>query len=112
MERRKRRKFTPEYKAEVVKLVQSSGRSIEKLSSELDLTETAVRGSASGVIRRQSDRTTPPLALATLEMGSSHRLFIIDDGENPALFFGMVEGLGTTGSIEEGGTGRLGVVDW
>jgi transposase len=43
MERRKRRKFTPEYKAEVVKLVQTSGKSIEKLSSELDLTETAVR---------------------------------------------------------------------
>ena len=43
MERRKRRKFTPEYKAEVVKLVQTSGKSIEQLSKELDLTETAVR---------------------------------------------------------------------
>jgi transposase len=43
MERRKRRKFTPEYKAEVVKLVQTSGKSIGQLSSELGLTETAVR---------------------------------------------------------------------
>jgi transposase len=43
MERRKRRKFTPEYKAEVVKLVQTSGKSIEKVSRELELTETAVR---------------------------------------------------------------------
>lgn len=43
MERRKRRKFTPEYKAEVVKLVQTSGKSIGQLSSELELTETAVR---------------------------------------------------------------------
>jgi transposase len=43
MERRKRRKFTPEYKAEVVKVVQTSGKSIEQLSSELELTESAVR---------------------------------------------------------------------
>ena len=43
MERRKRRKFTPEYKAEVVKLVQTSGKSIGQVSKELELTETAVR---------------------------------------------------------------------
>jgi len=43
MERRKRRKFTPEYKAEVVKLVQTTGKSIGQLSTELELTETAVR---------------------------------------------------------------------
>lgn len=43
MERRKRRKFTPEYKAEVVKLVQTSGKSIGQLATELELTETAVR---------------------------------------------------------------------
>ena len=43
MERRQRRKFTPEYKAEVVKLVRSSGKSIGQLSKELGLTETAVR---------------------------------------------------------------------
>lgn len=43
MERRKRRKFTPEYKAEVVKLVRTSGNSIGQLSSELELTVNAVR---------------------------------------------------------------------
>jgi transposase len=43
MGRRKRRKFTPEYKAEVVNLVRTSGKSIGQLSSELELTETAVR---------------------------------------------------------------------
>jgi len=43
MGRRKRRKFTPEYKAEVVKLVRTSGKSIGQVSSELELTETAVR---------------------------------------------------------------------
>ena len=43
MGRRKRRKFTPEYKAEVVKLVRTSGKGIGQVSSELELTETAVR---------------------------------------------------------------------
>lgn len=44
MGRRKRRTFTPEYKAEVVKLVRTSGKSIGQVSRELGLTETAVRG--------------------------------------------------------------------
>jgi transposase-like protein len=41
--RRKRRSFTPEYKAEVVKLAATSGKSPGQVASELDLTETAVR---------------------------------------------------------------------
>jgi transposase len=43
MERRQRRKFTPEYKAEVVKLVRTSGKSVGQVSKELELTETALR---------------------------------------------------------------------
>src|SRR3989442_7851398 len=43
MERRKRRKFTTEYKAEVVGLVRASGKSIGQVARELHLTETAVR---------------------------------------------------------------------
>src|SRR2546422_474604 len=43
MERRKRRKFTAEYKAEVVRLVRTSGKSVGQVAKELDLTETAVR---------------------------------------------------------------------
>ncbi len=43
MERRKRRFFTPEYKAEVVGLVRSSGKGPGQVARELDLTETAVR---------------------------------------------------------------------
>ena len=43
MERRKRRKFSAEYKAEVVGLVRSSGKSPGQIAKELDLTETAVR---------------------------------------------------------------------
>jgi transposase len=43
MARRERRKFTDEFKAEVVALVRSSGKSIGQISRDLDLTETAVR---------------------------------------------------------------------
>ena len=43
MARRERRKFTDEFKAEVVALVRSSGKSIGEISRDLDLTETAVR---------------------------------------------------------------------
>lgn len=43
MAKRKRRKFTAEYKAEVVGLVQASGKGIGQVAKELDLTETAVR---------------------------------------------------------------------
>jgi transposase len=41
--RRERRRFTDEYKAEVVALVHSAGKSIGEVSRDLDLTETAVR---------------------------------------------------------------------
>ena len=43
MAKRRRRAFTREYKAEVVELIRSSGRSIGAIAKELDLTETAVR---------------------------------------------------------------------
>jgi transposase len=42
MAKRKRRSFTPEYKAEVVGLVRSSGKTVGQVARELDLTETAV----------------------------------------------------------------------
>ena len=41
--RRKRRNFSDEYKAEVVELCRTSGKSIGVIAQELDLTETAVR---------------------------------------------------------------------
>ena len=43
MGKRKRRSFTKEYKAEVVKLIRTSGKSIGAVVRDLDLTETAVR---------------------------------------------------------------------
>ena len=43
MEKRKRRSFSKEYKAEVVGLISKGGRSIGTVARELDLSETAVR---------------------------------------------------------------------
>jgi transposase len=41
--RRQRRSFTPEFKAEAVKVVQQSGKSVPVVAQELGLTETALR---------------------------------------------------------------------
>src|SRR5260370_34339085 len=42
-EGRRRRSFTPQYKAEVVALCRTGGRSITAVARDLGLTETAVR---------------------------------------------------------------------
>jgi transposase len=43
MEKKTRRRFTKEYKAEVVDLIRASDKSVGAICRELDLTETAVR---------------------------------------------------------------------
>ena len=43
MGKRARRKFSDEFKAETVRLVRESGKSVGKVSQQLGLTETAVR---------------------------------------------------------------------
>ena len=40
---RRRRSFTPEFKAEIVELCQKGGRSVGQVARDFDLTETAVR---------------------------------------------------------------------
>jgi len=42
-EQRRRRSFTPEFKARTVELIRTSGKSVGEVARELDLTETAVR---------------------------------------------------------------------
>ena len=41
--KKKRRHFTPEYKSEVVQLVQTGGKTAGQVARDLDLTETSVR---------------------------------------------------------------------
>jgi transposase len=64
-QKRPRRSFTDEFKAEVVKKVLSSGKTAGQVARELDLTETAVRN---WVRQAQVDRGKgPPGALTTAE---------------------------------------------
>jgi len=42
--KRKRRQFTPEFKADAVQLVRAGGRTIGQAARDLDLTETALQG--------------------------------------------------------------------
>jgi transposase-like protein len=65
MSRRKRRQFSKEFKADAVRLVQTSGRSVPDVARELDLTETALR---EWVRRAEVDAGKgPPGALTTTE---------------------------------------------
>jgi transposase-like protein len=43
MARRKRRKFTPQFKADAVRLVTTGAKTIAAVTEEFDLTETALR---------------------------------------------------------------------
>jgi len=43
MTKRKRRAFTPQFKADAVRLVKAGERGIGQIAKELDLTETALR---------------------------------------------------------------------
>ena len=61
---RARRSFTREYKAEVVKLIRTSGKSVGAVSRELGLTETSVRA---WVRRAEIDERKDPQGPLTSE---------------------------------------------
>jgi|SRR5579859_1122893 transposase len=69
---RKRRKFTPEFKAEAVRLCKVGDRPIKQVAKDLDLTETALR---EWVKRADIDvGQGPPGALTTVEREELSRL--------------------------------------
>lgn len=70
--RRARRRFTDEFKAQVVKKVLSSGKTAGQVARDLDLTETAVRN---WVRQAEVDRGKgPPGALTSAEKEELARL--------------------------------------
>jgi len=72
MGRRKRRKFTDEFKSETVRLVQAGGKSIASVARDLDLTESAVR---KWVKQAEIDAGRGPVgALTTAEREELERL--------------------------------------
>jgi transposase len=72
MAKRKRRKFTPEFKAEAVRLCQVGDRSIGQVARDLDLTETALREWAKAAAIEAG--SGPPGALTTSEREELNRL--------------------------------------
>ncbi len=72
MAKRKRRKFTAQFKAEAVRLCNVGDRSIGQIATELDLTETALRAwvKRAGVDAGEG----PPAQLTTAEREELTRL--------------------------------------
>ena len=71
-EKRKRRAFTPEFKAEAVRLCRVGDRTIAQVAADLDLTESALRG---WIKRADVDAGNgPPEALTTTEREELARL--------------------------------------
>jgi transposase len=68
---RPRRLFPPEYKAEVVELIRSTGKTVGQVARELDPTETAVR---QGVRRADLDAGRRTDGLTTAEREELRRL--------------------------------------
>ena len=71
-QKRQRRKFTPEFKAEAVRIVRTSGKSVHVVARELDLTETCLRA---WVQQAETDaKQDPQGALTTDERAELVRL--------------------------------------
>jgi transposase len=64
MEKRKRRQFTDEFKAQTVELVRSSGKSIGEVARDLDLTGSALRR---WVLQAEVDAGRGPAGALTTE---------------------------------------------
>ena len=69
--RRSRRSFTDEFKTGAVRLVLDEGRTVSRVSRELDLTESALR---TWVERARADRTNGKTGLTTAEREELGRL--------------------------------------
>ena len=70
-QRRPRRRFDKEFKAQAVRLVLDEGKSVGSVARDLDLTETALR---EWVKRARADRTHGKTGLTTAEREELTRL--------------------------------------
>lgn len=71
MERRKRRSFNEEFKAEAVRLVREGGKSVPQVAKDLGLTDSALRN---GVKQTEVDEGKGPGVLTTAEREELTRL--------------------------------------
>lgn len=61
-QRRARRSFTPEFKADAVKLCKAGDRTIAQVAEDLDLTETALREWVKKADETSDESSTEPLS--------------------------------------------------
>jgi transposase len=61
--KRKRRIYTPEFKAEVINLIETSGKSIGQVARELELTDSAVRSWVEAARKQSSPTATSQVGL-------------------------------------------------
>jgi transposase len=76
-EKRKRRDFTPEYKAEVVRLVREGrtcGKSLGKIAKELDLTDGSVREWVRRADAQQSGEPSAPMTEREKQLLKENRM--------------------------------------
>jgi transposase len=76
-EKRKRRNFTPEYKAEVVRLVREGktcGKSIGKIAEELDLTDGSVRAWVRRADAQQGGEPAAPMTEREKQLLKENRM--------------------------------------
>ena len=69
MERRKRRSFTPEFRAEAVRLVREGTKSLPQVAKDLELTESALRNWA-----KQADEAAGKAAPGALSQAEREEL--------------------------------------
>ena len=101
---RPRRFFPPEYKAEVVELIRTTGKSVGQVARELDLTETAVR---QWVRQAELDAGRRSDGLTTVERDELRRLRRqVHDLEEEreilrkaAIFFASMRASGSSGGV-------------
>jgi len=74
MERRKRRSFTPEFRAEAVRLVREGSKSRPQVAKDLNLTESALRNWVE--VRARSRQSRSPLPSERNWCGCARRYVI------------------------------------
>jgi transposase-like protein len=76
--KRKRRIYTPEFKAEVINLIETSGKSIAQVARELELTDSAVRSWVEAARMRSSPTATNQVGLEAENQELRQRIKVLE----------------------------------
>jgi transposase len=76
--KRKRRIYTPEFKAEVINLIETSGKSIGQVARELELTDSAVRSWVEAARKQSSPTATSQVGLEAENKKLRQRIKVLE----------------------------------